>query len=182
MGVTARRGRKNDRKRRGDNLSTGSINPCADTVQAAFLCKAGKTRVSIPTAWIYKKETVFKSAGLVHPSARREGILTFGAWPPLLAAAGFNQLWLNIRHESLCECRLLPASYAQTPLTRPSWTAEAFRRCRRSETAEQNSKPCFLILQHMVNLKSHRSRCVFEGFRAFYRVPIYSCIKNSVSN
>lgn len=179
MGVTARRGRKNDRKRRGDNLSTGSINPCADTVQAAFLCKAGKTRVSIPTAWIYKKETVFKRAGPVHPSARRKGILTFGAWPPLLAGAGCNQLWLNIRHDSLCECGLLPASYAQTPQTRPSWTAEAFWWRRRSETAELNSKPCFLILP---NLKSHRSRCVCEGFRAFYRVPIYSCIKNSVSN
>lgn len=47
----------------------GSINLCSDTVQAAFLCKADKTRVSLATVQIHKRKTVFKTDRLAHPSA-----------------------------------------------------------------------------------------------------------------
>lgn len=55
MGVKVLWGCKNDRKRRGVCLSAGSINLCTDTVQAAFLCKADKTRVSLTNRFANRK-------------------------------------------------------------------------------------------------------------------------------
>lgn len=126
MSVKPPRGRRNDRKPRGDRLSTGSVNLRTDTVQAAFLCKAEQGSLSRPCRFT-KRKLYSSQAG--HPSAGRRWNLTFRAWTPLLAAAGFSQLWVNIWGDSQCECELL------------SDDAEASRRLN------EWSKPRLLILK-----------------------------------
>lgn len=86
MGVTARRGRKNDRKRRGGNLSTGSINPCADTVQAAFFMQSWQNKGLYPNSVDLQKGNCIPVSRAGPSISRQEGnsdiwaLATFAGW------------------------------------------------------------------------------------------------------
>lgn len=108
----------------------GSINLCADTVQAAFLCKAATKGLSRNSVDSQKENCI--QASQAGPSISRKWYWTFRAWTPLLAGPGFNQLWSKIRHDYLCECgslwasaglfRFLPTSW-DIPMMRKLWYA-----------------------------------------------------------